>query len=321
MQNYVIVEKEHFKQDFMPDKLIAREENIKKLDNKMGLELLPIIHVFGKAGTGKTLVVKNILKKENYNRFVYVNCWEHGTYYQIFDEILRHSQTVAHEKESRVSLLRKLKQTKKKIICLDEAEHIADIKAIPDLARHSVCLILISNKKHFFKESDRKFIEKIPREEIEFTPYKDEDILEILKDRARVGLRSGSYDSRLLSAISKICDGNARFAIQILGISAMKAEESKREKIRMEDVRYGAKCTIQHSRSYLLKKLNSHQKLLYEILKQDKHIPSGKLYREYQKNMKETVTDRCYRKYMKGLVKLDLAKEIGTGRWKKFEII
>lgn len=305
----------------MPDKLISREKNTEKLNHSIGLELLPVLHVFGKPGTGKTAVTKTILKNHHTYNSVYVNCWEHGTYHQIFDEILRQSQIVVHEKESRISLLRKLRRTKKKVICLDEVEHISDVKVIPDLARHSVALILISNNRHFLSHADRKTIEKLPRDEIEFLSYSDDEIVEILKERVDGGLRNDSFDMKLLSTISKICDGNARCAIQILGIAAAKADELKKDKISIDEIRYAAKCTVQHSWSFLFNKLNSHQKLLYEILKHDKCLPSGKLYREYQKNMRETVTDRCYRKYMKGLVKLELAREISSGRWKRFEII
>ena len=305
----------------MPDRLISREKNNEKINHSIRLELLPVLHVFGIPGTGKTLVIKTILKKHHPYKSVYVNCWEHGTYHQIFDEILRHSQIVVHEKESRISLLRKLRRTEKKLICLDEAEQISDIKVILDLAQHSICLILISNNKRFLSHADSKIIEKLPMEEIEFLRYSDDEIVEILKERADGGLRQDSFDMKLLSTISKICDGNARCAIQILGIAAAKADELNKDKISIDEIRYAAKCTVQHCRSFLLNKLNTHQKLLYEILKHDKCIPSGKLYREYQKNMRENVTDRCYRKYMKGLVKLELAREISSGRWKRFEII
>ncbi len=67
--------------------------------------------------------------------------------------------------------------------------------------------------------------------------------------------------------------------------------------------------------------MNQHQRVIYEILKKNVRMASGKLYEEYSKVVSEPVVDRAYRNYMKRMVELGLVKVEGSGRWKIFEIV
>jgi hypothetical protein len=49
-------------------------------------------------------------------------------------------------------------------------------------------------------------------------------------------------------------------------------------------------------------------------------MDSGNLFNEYRKVMNGTITDRSYRNYMIRMVELGLVREMGSSRWKKYEI-
>ncbi|MGQ9758994.1 MAG: hypothetical protein ACUVQ5_00245 [Candidatus Methanomethylicaceae archaeon] len=70
-----------------------------------------------------------------------------------------------------------------------------------------------------------------------------------------------------------------------------------------------------------MKKLNEHQRFIYEILERKVKAPSGELYKEYCKLVSEPVVDRAYRNYMKRMVELGLVKVEGKERWKSYEIV
>lgn len=146
MINPVFVNKDCFKSEFVPDRIIGREKQIKEIKRKINLELFPVIHIYGPSGSGKTAVIKHIFK--NISNSVYVNCWERRTYRQIFDEILRRSNIVVHEKESRFSLLQKLRRVPKKVICLDNTETLRAVR-FPILTNFFLTFITFwDHKKH-----------------------------------------------------------------------------------------------------------------------------------------------------------------------------
>jgi len=67
--------------------------------------------------------------------------------------------------------------------------------------------------------------------------------------------------------------------------------------------------------------INNKQKIIFNILKEKKKMDSGDLYREAKRISKQNLIPRTYRNHMKKLQELELVKEIGFGRWKKYEIV
>ena len=73
--------------------------------------------------------------------------------------------------------------------------------------------------------------------------------------------------------------------------------------------------------SHLFDKLNEHQKIIYAILLQKRRMSSGPLYHEYCRRVKKPVVKRAYRNYMDRMVKLGLVRALGSGRWRRYEIV
>lgn len=321
MANPIVINKECFQEEFLPEKLIAREGIIRQIAEGLNSNTFTNLHVHGEPGTGKTSVIKWILKEHFPDRAIYVNCWNKRTGHKIFEDILLQSGFPVHGKEARSDLFRKFQSRNKKIICLDEVERIKETDILYDLAQHCESLVLISNSKHGLTRLDQRISERMPREELEFKHYSHDDMLEILKERASYGLRIGSINKEVLSMISKVCSGNARVGLQTLAIAARRAENKGRETVTAEELRHAIKCTRKRAISYVLEKTNLDQRTLYEIIKEHRIIESGKLYGEYLKQTDNPVKETSYRKYMKQLVDLELVKEQGSVRWRKYKII
>lgn len=115
--------------------------------------------------------------------------------------------------------------------------------------------------------------------------------------------------------------GDARVGLEILRKAGKKAEVIGSTRITKHEVKEAIREATELNKSGPLYKLNEHQKIIYKILEEKKKVPSGLLFKEYCKNVKNPVVDRAYRKYMEKMIELGLAKAEGKGRWKRYELI
>lgn len=98
------------------------------------------------------------------------------------------------------------------------------------------------------------------------------------------------------------------------------AERNNRDKIQIEDVIEGIKEAKKLKKSYLLRKLNDEQKVIYGILETKDKMYSGELFKEFLKSVKKKVTQRMFRNHMKKISNLGQVKASGgEGRYRKYE--
>lgn len=322
----ILADESVFDETFVPERLVARkgqmEEIVRCLKPAGSGKSIKNLYIYGPPGVGKTSVTRWILKENFERNYVYVNCWSKRTSHKIMEEILLQMGQMVHGKEATSDLIKRLEKSKKRpIVCLDESDHIKDTDILYDLSRNSVGLVLISNQAYALSEIDHRIKSGLFLNEVQFKPYSREEILEILKDRVSYGFRLGAISENLLSIVAGMSDGDARVGLQTLKISAKDAESKDLETITIEDLKSAAKCARKYRLSYLLGKLNDHQRMIYEILRKCKTMNSGELFEKYQKASRQTVVDRSYRNYMQKMEELGLVRESGSGRWKRYAII
>jgi len=324
MPKPILINSKYFEDEFVPSRFISREHQTKEilniLDPKRDRTTRTIL-IKGSSGTGKTCIVKHILKQKFPNNSVYVNCMSRYTPHKILEGILSELGCMVHGKEPMTDLLRKLSKTKRQVICLDDAQYIKEIRILCDIAQHCYSMILISNSDAFLAREDEGIISKLHLREVEFKRYSDDELLSIIKERIENGLRSDAIDPVLLNHISNICNGNARMALSVVRDSAEYSEEDHKSVITIGEVRRASKMFSNYRRQLLVDKLNDKEKVLYDIVRQNVEIDSAKLFLEFQKKIGDSITDRTYRNYMKHLCEIDLVEEKGIKRWKKFRII
>jgi Cdc6-like AAA superfamily ATPase len=328
MSQAILLDESVFDETFFPERLIGREGQVEQIARCLKPALvrksIKNLYIFGPPGVGKTLVAKWILR-ENFEKVsVYVNCWSKRTRHKIIEEVLLQMGYAVHGKESTSDLIKKFDRSPKKIIiCLDESDYMKDCDILYDFTRSSNCLglVLISNQAFALSDIDHRIKSGLFLDEVEFRPYSGDEILAILKERALYGLRTGSISENLISIVAKMANGDARVGLQTLKIAAKDAESKDYNSITIDEIKAAIKCARKYRLSYLLGKLNEHQRTIYEILKKTRSMDSGELLKEYKKYSKEELIERSYRNYMARMVELGLVREHGTGRWRKYEII
>ncbi|MBA46385.1 MAG: hypothetical protein CMB31_07360 [Euryarchaeota archaeon] len=160
------------------------------------------------------------------------------------------------------------------ILILDEMDQLAsrsEDQLLYDLTNLNV-LLKKSRASISGISNDLGFTEKIPgpirsrmsAEDIIFTPYSSEELSQILVERAKEGLRKGSWDEitlRFCADLSAKEHGDARRAINLLRVSTLRAETSQSDSIEIKHIQSAHK-QVEHEKVIgLLQGLPLHQKL------------------------------------------------------------
>jgi Cdc6-like AAA superfamily ATPase len=80
-----------------------------------------------------------------------------------------------------------------------------------------------------------------------------------------------------LKYIAHIAKGDARIAVQILRDAANSAERDLSKTIGLKHIKKVDNLSNDLKKGFLLERLNSHQKILFELVKGKKEINSGEL--------------------------------------------
>jgi len=324
----IIINEEALTEAFVPTRLLHREGQIREFERclKPALKNRSIENIFlmGISGTGKTTITKWIL--ENYFQEVsaYVNCWKYRTTHEVLKEVLLELQIPVHGREPTGELTKTLEKVLKKrkiIVCLDEVDRLDDFDLLYLLARSSCGLILISTRCHVLANLTTRIRSSLALTEIEFPPYKTDELYDIIRDRVEFAFRPGSLKNEFIKIASLAAQGDARAGLEIVRKAGKKAEIRYLNEVTMREIEETINEMNKLRKVYPFDKLNEHQKAIYDILEKRRKLSSGSLYNEYCTIMKNHVVDRAYRKYMERMVELGLVKTAGKGRWKKYEMI
>lgn len=328
MNEYIIINEDALTEAFIPTRLLHREGQIRELERclKPALKNRSIENIFlmGTSGTGKTTITKWIL--ENYFKEIstYVNCWKYRTTHEVLKEVLLALQVPVHGREPTGELIKSLEKILKKrkvIVCLDEVDRLDDFDLLYLLARSGYGLILISTRCHVLASLTTRIRGSLALTEIEFPPYKTDELYDIIRDRVEYAFRPGSLKNEFIKLASVAAQGDARTGLEIVRKAGKKAEVRYLNEVTMRELEEAMTEANKLMTVYPINKLNEHQKLIYDILEKKRKLSSGLLYNEYCTLIKSPVVDRAYRNYMRRMVSLGLVKPEGKGRWKSYEIV
>jgi len=112
--------------------------------------------------------------------------------------------------------------------------------------------------------------------------------------------------------IARLAAGDARVAIQTLKNAAYLAEKANHEEISEPDVRQAWHSAKDLKRTYLLRKLTDHHRLLYELVVKNPGVLSGDLWRIYLRTCTgrktKPIAVHTYSDYCNKLVELGLVQ-------------
>jgi len=244
-----------------PTKIISRTNEVEKiaeylLDYKQG-HIVPLVSIYGRSGTGKSTLVRYVCNYISEIKLCFVNLRKAKTVFGavnlILNELDQPSLTSAQgmnlgmEKIQEVILnAMKLERKKLFVLALDEFDVIFNDKRgnpsdfvyklvqMQAELKNKGCLaiiITISNDVLSDYDLDDRIRSRIGNSEIFFKPYSNEEMLQILEQRAKEAFGK-KIDDKVLEKCARVSfleHGDARRAVDLLRVAAEIAAKEKKE--------------------------------------------------------------------------------------------
>ena len=304
---------------YIPDTIQHRDDEQKQVTQS----LLPILHqarpsnllVYGKPGTGKTLVVKKVISKiqervEKSNfpiKLVYTNSKEETTIYGLLVSFGR--QLGLQEAELPTTGLaisevfkRLLNMISQKslnaVFVVGEIDYLAQLisknhkdilyqltRANNRLEAGSLTLIGISNDLTFKEKLDPRVISSLGEEEIVFPTYNVEQLKKILHERVQQAFEPDVVEDPALNLCAAMAGGehgDARRAIDLIRVAGEIAERGKSSVVTSVHVREATQKIEENKEQASLKSYPLHEKLVILAVIKATGASTGEIYQAYK---------------------------------------
>ncbi len=306
--------------DYVPEKLPFRDEESKTIAQVLSVVLKngrpSNLLVFGKPGTGKTAVVKNViarLKKKSIEHGIeitvtIINAKTSNTSYKVlydiaediginrFDKKLRVHFTGLSMGEATDRILEYMKKNNLHVVLIiDEIDSLVDRNGDDVLYSFTranermlgdgfVSLIGISNSLTFKDKLDPRVRSSLSEEEIIFNPYTIIQLKEILNDRSKLAFNEGSIGQatiNLCAAVAGKENGDARKAIDLLRVAAEIAERERADMVTENHIREAQEKIEKDTNYEVIKNSTTHTKLIVLSIMKSQTGMTGDVYDIY----------------------------------------
>jgi cell division control protein 6 len=307
---------------YIPNIIYHRDEEQEKVTQS----LLPILKqsrpsnllVYGKPGTGKTLVVRKVLSKiqtrvEKSNfpiKLAYVNSKNETTLYGLLISFGRQLTQNQSEKDQFPTTGLAISEIFKRILktindnhlntifVIDEIDFLAHLvsktgndilyqltRANERLKQGSLSLVGISNDLTFKERLDPRVISTLGEEETIFTNYSVDQIKKILEERIREAFAENTVEEPALNLCAAMAGrehGDARRAIDLLRVAGEIAERDQTDRIKEEHIRMASQKMEEDKEITALRSYPLHEKLLIIAVMKASGFSTGEIYSAYK---------------------------------------
>ena len=203
------------------------------------------------------------------------------------------------------------------VVILDDVDKLEDHDVLHDLHQASnVSMVLIAADESdlFDSFSDRLRSRLQVSKPVRLPSYRTDELVSILKDRVRWGLKDDAIDEAELEQIANAAAGDARSAIEILRWAAEIAERVNQSKITSKTVEKSIPPEEYGPRNRYAANLSGHRRTIYEIVSEHTTITPSDLYSAYRERVDDPRSDRTVRKYLSNLQRRELIVKEGKNR-------
>lgn len=311
----------------IPERLPHRDYEIQFLGKALGNALRndrpSNIFLYGKTGTGKTIVSKFVTKylrqrAASIGKDIIVsilNCVEVDTDYRVLARLCEMvGETVPFTGLPTDEVFKRFKNkldSKKQllIVVFDELDKLHNksgdnvlyqlTRINTDLKRAQVSLVCITNDLSFKETLDPRVRSSLSEEELVFKPYNATQLEDILSDRAQEGFNDNVLTNGVISLCAALAaqeHGDARRALDLLRVAAELAERGSEEVVDETHVRKATKQIEKNTVQEVLVSLPVQSKVVlwgvYTLEKSNlKIVTTGDLYKVYLELCKITSLD------------------------------
>jgi archaeal cell division control protein 6 len=337
--------------DYVPENLPFRDEESKTIAQALSVVLKGArtsnLLLFGKPGTGKTAVVKNVIehlrkKAEELGIEVtvpLVNSKTANTAYKVLYEIAE-GIGINKKEESKLQVPftglsmgeatdRILDFIQKKklhvVLVIDEIDSLVDKNGDDVLYNFTraneriseggfISLIGISNSLTFKDKLDPRVRSSLSEEEMVFNPYTVEQLQKILTDRVKLAFNDDVISGaaiNLCAAMAGRENGDARKAIDLLRVAAEIAERERASKVEEKHIKLAQEKIEKDTNYEVIKNSTTHTKIVTLAIMKSKNGNTGEVYEIYSSLCKhieqEPLTQRRITQIINELDQLGLA--------------
>ncbi len=256
---------------YTPETVPHREEQIQQLASILVSALRgekpSNVFIYGKTGTGKTLVSKyvaqeleNRSKRENRKlKASYLNCKMEkvNTSYRLLAHFINElGETVPATGLPTDQVYKKFLKTFDSesgvhILILDEIESLTDSNILYDLTRintelknATISIVGITNDLSFTDDLDSRIKSSLSEEELVFPPYNALQLQDILAQRANTALENGCLEPGTIekcAALAALEHGDARRALDLLRVACELTERASEDSVSIKHVEMAQK--------------------------------------------------------------------------------
>jgi len=304
---------------YIPEIIQHRDSELEQVTHS----LLPILKqsrpsnllVYGKPGTGKTLVVKKVISKiqqrvEKSNfpiRLIYTNSKEETTLYGLLVSFGRQLGLLEGDlpntglaiSEVFKRLLNTIDEQKINVIfVIDEIDYLAQLvsktgkdilyqltRANERLTNGTLTMVGISNDLTFKERLDPRVISSLGEEEIIFPNYSMDQIKKILDERIKTAFLPNVVEDAALNLCAAMAGrehGDARRAIDLIRIAGEIAERRQCDKVTEEHVREASQKIEENKEVTALRSYPLHEKILILAVMKAGGSSTGEIYSGYK---------------------------------------
>jgi cell division control protein 6 len=306
--------------DYVPERLPFRDNESTMIAQTLSVILRggrpSNLLIFGKPGTGKTAVVKNVIERLKHKAddldmqitVPFMNAKTANTSYKILYEIAEMMGINKEEKKLQVHFTglslgeatdRILDYIRRKnlrvVLVIDEIDSLVDKNGDDILynftranerisAEQFISLIGISNSLTFKDKLDPRVRSSLSEEEMVFNPYTIEQLKDILIDRCKLAFTEHAIPIaaiNLCAAMAGRETGDARKAIDLLRVAAEVAEREGSSIIKEIHVRVAQQKIDRDTNYEILKNSTTHTKILILAIINSKNGNTGEMYDIY----------------------------------------